>query len=342
MRPGAALVGLALAAACAKGERQPFQARFAVRGRWPGDRSIAVRIEPDGGPLAPAEFRIAIERALAPWQSTGCVVFHPAAQGESPGITFAWRRGAHDACQAFGTDTSIAHTGPVGPDTFVHFDAAREWNERGESLERTALHEIGHALGLDHSDDETALMFVDPSHARAQLAASDLAGLRSLYGGPCDGRGDLSIRSAPDAAPSVVLHDVAPRELCAWDVFDTDGDGDEEILVWRTDRAGSGALRIFHFAAGPALERSVGPLYGVVALGAVAKPVVDADGRRLFVTTLPDGRVLAHVFDEHGGLASVEPGDPALLSSGAREPASNTCEADLDGDGNIESISDER
>src|SRR5262249_46545974 len=156
--------------------------RFAVRGRWPGERALAYRIEPAGGPLAPDAFRAAIEGALAKWSATGFVSFHGARADETPDVTLAWRRGAHDSCPAFGVDPSVAHSGPVAPGTFVHFDAERDWSASGLSLEQAALHELGHVLGLDHSPDETAVMYPEPSRERDQLGRSDLAGLRALYG----------------------------------------------------------------------------------------------------------------------------------------------------------------
>lgn len=50
-------------------------------------------------------------------------------------------------------------------------------------VETVALHELGHFLGLDHSDDNRAVMF--PSiveRVRRDLRADDLAGVRAIYG----------------------------------------------------------------------------------------------------------------------------------------------------------------
>ena len=46
---------------------------------------------------------------------------------------------------------------------------------------RTKLHELGHCLGLDHSDDEQALMY---RFYRPDLTADDISGLLELYGPP--------------------------------------------------------------------------------------------------------------------------------------------------------------
>src|SRR5262245_52456308 len=95
IRLGATLL-LASLAACARSE--PFQARFAVRGRWPGERTILYRVESEGGALSPLEFRHGLESALAQWQSTGCAVFREARADEAPALVFAWKHGAHGEC----------------------------------------------------------------------------------------------------------------------------------------------------------------------------------------------------------------------------------------------------
>ena len=167
-----ALLGLVPLAGCGA---EPFQARFAVRGRWQGPRDVAVRIDTDGGALTPRAFRSSVRQALEAWQATGCVSFHQARADEPGELVFAWARGDHGACVPFGSDPSVAHAGPPGPGTFVHFDAERAWDRA--ALQRAALHEIGHVLGLEHSDDEEAVMHPEPSLGRARIADSDRAGI---------------------------------------------------------------------------------------------------------------------------------------------------------------------
>jgi hypothetical protein len=140
-------------------------------------------------------------------------------------------------------------------------------------------------LGLDHGPDEGAVMYPEPSPLRAQLAPSDLAGIHSLYGGGASASGDLVIRGGEAES---VLRAVAPPELTEWTLVDTDSDGDAEIVVWRTDDAGCGALWSHHFSPGPRLERSVGPIYGAMAApgrtGPHSSADLDGDGRAEAVT----------------------------------------------------------
>ena len=50
------------------------------------------------------------------------------------------------------------------------------------TLFQVALHEIGHALGLDHSTDPNAIMYPTAGSSNQQIDASDIAGIQALYG----------------------------------------------------------------------------------------------------------------------------------------------------------------
>ena len=52
------------------------------------------------------------------------------------------------------------------------------------TLFEVMLHEFGHALGLDHSTDQFAIMHPTVGPANANLDASDIAGIQALYGAP--------------------------------------------------------------------------------------------------------------------------------------------------------------
>ena len=45
-----------------------------------------------------------------------------------------------------------------------------------------ALHEIGHALGLKHSQKKESVMYARYSRSRDKLTQDDVEGIRALYG----------------------------------------------------------------------------------------------------------------------------------------------------------------
>jgi hypothetical protein len=111
---------------------------------------------------------------------------------------------------------SLAHTksdgspcapfdGPVGPGGFsvgghcflrwgpgappicdLHFDEDESWSvsnpPSGMDLMTIALHEVGHAIGLQHEDDVPAVMNTVSPQVRRELLADDIAGAQAKYG----------------------------------------------------------------------------------------------------------------------------------------------------------------
>ncbi len=70
----------------------------------------------------------------------------------------------------------------------LHFDEFEAWKDEpggaGTRLYNVALHEIGHLLGLAHSQDQNAIMYAYYAEDRNDLRADDIAGVQSLYGAP--------------------------------------------------------------------------------------------------------------------------------------------------------------
>ncbi|EFO27186.2 hypothetical protein LOAG_01292 [Loa loa] len=95
---------------------------------------------------------------------------------------------AHGDKESFdGFGGVVAHSGyPV--EGIIHFDGSEYWSidgHNGLDLRYVALHEIGHALGLRHSNDPKAIMhpyYSDQLKKGFELGEDDILGIRKLYG----------------------------------------------------------------------------------------------------------------------------------------------------------------
>ena len=64
----------------------------------------------------------------------------------------------------------------------VHFDETDDWTDE-TVLYNAALHELGHTLGLGHSDDPNAVMFSGLlEDEEYSISQDDINGIRALYG----------------------------------------------------------------------------------------------------------------------------------------------------------------
>jgi hypothetical protein len=126
----------------------------------------------------------------------------------------------------------LAHASSPNPydksQVFLHFDDDERWvnsDTQDVDLLTVAAHEIGHTLGLAHSNDPNALMFAAYSGPHRSLSQDDIAGVQSIYG----------MASAPEPAPKAPPEGATPPPANGQD-SDADGISDQdEILVTGTD-----------------------------------------------------------------------------------------------------------
>ena len=64
----------------------------------------------------------------------------------------------------------------------IHFDDDEAWTK--DSLLPIAVHEIGHSLGLNHSDVPGSIMtpFTSNLQSTGELSNDDVNGIRAIYG----------------------------------------------------------------------------------------------------------------------------------------------------------------
>ncbi|XP_075448536.1 matrix metalloproteinase-20-like [Ascaphus truei] len=131
----------------------------------------------------------AVEMGLKAWSDAAPLNFVKISQGEAD-IMISFEAGDHGDSYPFdGPRGTLAHAfAPgegLGGDT--HFDNAERWTTgaHGFNLFTVAAHEFGHALGLGHSSDPSALMYPTYKYQHPigfRLPKDDVKGIQALYG----------------------------------------------------------------------------------------------------------------------------------------------------------------
>ena len=174
-----------------------------------------------------------IRRAFALWAEQTSLSFTETSDSSTADIVIGWAVGEHGDGDPFdGPGDVLAHASFPNPydnsQVFLHFDDDERWvdsDTRNVDLLTVAAHEIGHTLGLAHSNDPDALMFPSYSGPHRFLSDDDIAGVQSLYG----------VASAPQPAPEAPPENATPPPAAGPD-SDSDGlNDDDEVLVTGTD-----------------------------------------------------------------------------------------------------------
>lgn len=215
-------------------------ATYSIQSKWQKS-SLTYFIYSYTASFSTGEQQSVIRQAFNAWSSVTPLSFTEVGSLDQADMLVGFGDGAHcdlyqvrnlscpggDAAFA-GPGNILAHAYFPGQGTLSgesHFDNAESWSPsrttgNGFSLLSVAMHEVGHALGLQHSNDRSALMWAEynGSSPIESLRADDIAGIQALYGS-VDGSVPPEAPAAPPSTPPVVpsCGQVTP--------FDSDGDG---------------------------------------------------------------------------------------------------------------------
>lgn len=147
--------------------------------------------------ISDAAYQADIRRAFDTWEKVAGIDFVESVDSSSVGIRLGF-----DAIDGASKVVGEARYQGVSDSNFIassprysitkaeiRFDTAENWSTGTSTpvnrvnFYSVALHEIGHAIGLDHSDDLMTVMYPMNQNQQA-LGTGDIQGITTIYGGP--------------------------------------------------------------------------------------------------------------------------------------------------------------
>ena len=136
----------------------------------------------------PASFLTAISSAFTDWAQYANIQFQEVASTVSSQIDFSL--GAIDGLNNVLGQTNYFYSGTKFTSASIEFDSGEGWHVAGSqivsngsvNLFEVALHEIGHAIGLDHYNAAPAVMNATLDPAVTDLKQPDIDGAQAIYG----------------------------------------------------------------------------------------------------------------------------------------------------------------
>ena len=157
----------------------------------------------------PASFTAILKAAFADWSANANIQFSQVSSTTTAQIDFSV--GAIDGLNGILGETDYTSRNQTLTSAAIEFDSGEGWHASGTKIVSTsgvdlflvALHEIGHALGLDHENAVPAVMNAVLNPTVTDLRSSDLDGIHALYGLPASATATTATAGTPATGAAV-------------------------------------------------------------------------------------------------------------------------------------------
>ncbi|XP_050211949.1 metalloendoproteinase 1-like [Mercurialis annua] len=134
----------------------------------------------------PRSGKLAIAMSLKSWGQVGHFTFVEIKDYANADIKFSYLKRNQNPDYIFDGPGGIVGLANPPPSAEVHLDSEEKYSlishPNAINLYTVTLHEIGHALGLDHSTDKSAIMYPSIMYGQIKnLGQDDIQGIRKLY-----------------------------------------------------------------------------------------------------------------------------------------------------------------